>query len=436
MKKYLSKYILLFIICVLLGLGVFFFLSKTSDSSKGQRQTLMNRVTSELSSKGSENIESNLNAMLSSNKWEEEYGKENVPTDIRYVTVDSSKDGMTELAGGSSVWTINEDGTVKGFLVFSFNDDHSLKTLMICEVSIAVFFVITVLFFIYIDRKVIMPFNRLSEYPERIAKNENADALPESKNRYFGRYIWGMNMLRDRLSGDNKKLRQMEKEQLTLVSTIAHGIKTPVANIKLYSEAIKSGLYRDDGIPDKKDSEVADKITKNADDITALLQELLESASKGVVVFEPKKESFYLTELEEFIRREYDNRLSVMRIPYTIDLRSKVMINSDKTGITRILTQLMENAIKYGDGRGITVIIDKNEDGYIFSVRDKGSRIPEGEMPYIFNSFWRGSNASEVEGNGLGLYEASFIARKLGGDIVARYLEETEETELEVFLPL
>lgn len=434
MKKYLSKYILLFVICVLLGLGVFLFLSKTEDRSKGQRKTLMNRVTSELSSK--DNIESELKLMLSSNSWEEEYGKNNVPTDIRYISVEGSEDGMYELAGGSSVWTITKDGTVQGFLVFSFNDDHMLRTILICEATIAIVFVITVLFFIYIDRKVIMPFNRLSEYPERIAKNENADALPESKNRYFGRYIWGMNMLRDRLSGDNKKLRQMEKEQLTLVSTIAHGIKTPVANIKLYSEAIKSGLYRDDGVPDKKDSEVADKITKNADDITILLQELLESASKGVVVFEPKKESFYLTEIEEFIKREYDNRLSVLRIPYEIDMRSKVMINSDKTGIMRILTQLMENAIKYGDGRGIKVIVDKNDDGYTFAVRDKGSRIPEGEMPYIFNSFWRGSNASEVEGNGLGLYEASFIARKLGGDIVARYLDETEETELEVFLPL
>ena len=58
------------------------------------------------------------------------------------------------------------------------------------------------------------------------AKNENADALPESKDKYFGKYIWGMNMLRDRLSGDNRKLRQLEKEQLTLVSTIAHGIST------------------------------------------------------------------------------------------------------------------------------------------------------------------------------------------------------------------
>ena len=245
-----------------------------------------------------------------------------------------------------------------------------------------------------------------------------------------------MNMLRDRLSGDNRKLRQLEKEQLTLVSTIAHGIKTPVANIKLYSEAIKSGLYREDGTADPKDAEVASKITKNADDITDLVKELLESASKGVVVFEPKIETFYLTEIEEFIKREYDNRLNVLRIPYKIDMKSRVMITSDKTGIIRILVQLLDNAIKYSDGRGINITVDKNEDGYIFSVRDTGSRIPESEMPYVFNSFWRGSNADEVEGNGLGLYEAQFIARKLGGDIAVRYLEETEETEFEVFLPL
>ena len=117
-------------------------------------------------------------------------------------------------------------------------------------------------------------------------------------------------------------------------------------------------------------------------------------------------------------------------------MKSRVMINSDKDGIKRILVQLLDNAIKYSDGRGIAVTIDKNEDGYIFSVRDTGSRISESEMPYVFNSFWRGSNAGDVEGNGLGLYEAQFIARKLGGDIAVRYLEETEETEFEVFLPL
>ena len=158
--------------------------------------------------------------------------------------------------------------------------------------------------------------------------------------------------------------------------------------------------------------------------------------SEKVIVFEPSIETFYLTEIEDFIKREYDNRLNVLRIPYKIDMRSRVMINSDKNGIFRILSQLLENAVKYTDGRGITVIVDKTEDGYCFSVRDTGSRIPDSEMPYVFNSFWRGSNAEGVEGNGLGLYEAAFIVRKLGGDIAVRYIEEAEEMEFEVFLPL
>ena len=434
MRKYIGKYILLFVICLAVGISVFLFINSTENDAEGQRLTLMNRVADRLSS--AEDIDAELAIMLSSNDWAQEYGRDNVPVDICYVSAGNATGNYARLGDGDSVWSISRDGIVEGFLVFSFRDDHMVRTIVISETVVAVCFIISALFFIYIDRKVIMPFNRLSEYPERIAKNENADALPESKNRYFGKYIWGMNMLRDRLSGDTRKLRQLEKEQLTLVSTIAHGIKTPVANIKLYSEAIKSGLYRDDGIPDKKDAEVADKITKNADDITDLVKELLDSASKGVIVFEPSVEAFYLTEIEDFIKREYDNRLSVLRIPYSIDMRSRVMISSDKNGICRILTQLLENAIKYGDGRGITVIVDKNEDGYVFSVRDVGSRIPDSEMPYVFNSFWRGSNASEVEGNGLGLYEASFIARKLGGDIAVRYLEDSEETEFEVFLPL
>ena len=436
MRKYIGKYILLFIICLAIGIAVYCFIVSANKKSEGQRQTLMNRVANELSSKDSGNIENALAELRAANNWASEYGSENVPSDISFIKADNADGPYAQLGDGDSVWSLSEDGVVYGFLVFTYKENSMAKTVAICEAVVAVCFIVSVLFFIYIDRKVIMPFNRLSDYPERIAKNENADALPESKDKYFGKYIWGMNMLRDRLSGDSRKLRQLEKEQLTLVSTIAHGIKTPVANIKLYSEAIKSGLYRDDGTPDPKDAEVASKITRNADDINDLVKELLESASKGVVVFEPKIGSFYLTEIEEFIKREYDNRLNVLRIPYKIDMKSRVMINSDKEGISRILVQLLDNAIKYTDGRGITITVDKNEDGYFFSVKDTGSRIPESEMPYVFNSFWRGSNAGEVEGNGLGLYEAQFIARKLGGDITVRYLEDTEETEFEVFLPL
>lgn len=436
MRKYLGKYFLLFFFCLVLGLAVFFYLSHKDSESTGQRQTLMNRVTDEVSAAGHENYGSKLSELIANNNWEQEYGKGNVPVDVRYVEDGINADGSAIIAQDSTVISLTENGKFGGLLVFTFEQRRVSDDILLCELIIAAVFIIAALFFVYIDRKVILPFNRLADYPERIAKNENADVLPETKNRYFGKYVWGMNMLRDRMSGDSKKLRKLEKEQLTLVSTIAHGIKTPVANIKLYSEAIRSGLFREDGVPDKKDSEVADKIEKNADDINALLKDLLDSASKGVVVFEPNIETFYLTEIGKFIKQEYDNRLNVLRIPLNVEMKSDVMISSDRDGINRILTQFMENAIKYGDGSGITVIVDKNEDGYFFAVRDKGSRVPENEMPYVFNSFWRGSNAEQVEGNGLGLYEASFIARKLGGDVACRYLEETEEMEFEVFIPL
>ena len=436
MRKYIGKYIFLFLTCLFIGVAVYLYIEMTSEKELGQRQTLMNRVAHELTQEDTDDIEGKLSSIVSSTDFAAEYGSSNVPSDITFVRPEEEEGSYSEVAGADYIWSIREDGEIKGFLVFSFEDDSKIGTIVLCEAVVVICFLVSSAFFLYIDRKVILPFNRLSEYPERIAKNTDSAMLPESRNRYFGKYIWGMNMLRDRLSGETKKLRKLEKEQLTLVSTIAHGIKTPVANIKLYSEAIKSGLYRDDGIPDAKDSEVADKIAKNADDITELLKELLDSASGSVVVFEPHVEAFYPGELEDFIRTEYDNRLSVLRIPYSIDIRSNVLIESDKEGLERILTQLMENAVKYGDGTGIRIVTDKNDDGYTFTVSNKGSRIPESEMPYVFRSFWRGSNAEDTEGNGLGLYEAKFIAGKLEGDISVRYLEETKETEFEVFLPL
>jgi signal transduction histidine kinase len=92
----------------------------------------------------------------------------------------------------------------------------------------------------------------------------------------------------------------------------------------------------------------------------------------------------------------------------------------------------MENAIKYGDGTGIKVSIDKQEEGYYFSVKNKGKLLPENEIPYIFGSFWRGSNAQGVKGSGIGLFEARTIASRLGGDIYVK--QDDEEIEFIVFI--
>ena len=170
-------------------------------------------------------------------------------------------------------------------------------------------------------------------------------------------------MLNDKLASDRKRINELSRDHLTMLTTIAHGIKTPVANIKLYADAIETGLYQPDGAVNESDAEVASKISKNADDITEIVKELIDKASGGIVDFEPEIKNFYLSELTDFLNEEYGKRLEVLRIPYRFEVESNAMIKSDKTGLCRILSQLMENAVKYGNGEGIFVRIRKDEEG-------------------------------------------------------------------------
>jgi signal transduction histidine kinase len=239
-------------------------------------------------------------------------------------------------------------------------------------------------------------------------------------------------MLSDQIQGDKERIGKLMKERQTMLTTIAHGIKTPVSNITLYASSIETGLYQPDRKPNQSDAAIAAKIEKNAGDINTLVEEMINTSSTGMVDFEPKIQAFYINEVEEYIREEYSNRLEVQRIPLEIDCCHNAMINSDKSGILRILTQLMENAIKYGDGTGIKVSIDKQEEGYYFSVKNRGKTLPENEIPYIFGSFWRGSNAQGVKGSGIGLFEARTIASRLGGDIYVK--QDDVEIEFIVFI--
>ena len=80
----------------------------------------------------------------------------------------------------------------------------------------------------------------------------------------------------------------------------------------------------------------------------------------------------------------------------------------------------MENAVKYGDGRRISITVDEEEDCKLITVSNTGCTLPDEETPHIFDSFWRGSNSSGKPGSGLGLYICRQLMSKMNGDIFAR----------------
>ena len=368
-----------------------------------------------------------------------EYKADLMPERISYIPIEAGESEVALLnkeETASAFWALHYEGRIIGLVEFSFKEYTYGSLQILINALLAVSLCISLAVCIYINTSVLRPFRKLSSYPEKLSKNEISEKLPESKNRTFGQFIWGINMLSDRLENDKKQIGELSKEHITMMTTIAHGIKTPVANIKLYADAISTGLYQADGIPNEADAEVAEKIAKNADDVADLVKELIENSSKGIVNFEPQIDTFYLEELHTYLNEEFAKRLDILRIPFTVEVGHNAMVKSDKSGICRILSQLMENAVKYGNGKGIRVNLEKENDGYYFSVINKGNVPEESELPYLFNSFWRGSNAAEITGSGIGLFEAREIARMLYGDIYVKTDPENEEIEFDVFLPI
>ena len=443
MKK--LKWIYLFLFCIFLIVLTFsnFFIKREEEKTSGERNILINKIAADFIDNYSDNCDADeiVGAIFSRNKnvWEKQYGKISVPKEVSFFSVTEVSENFDTIQKNSweqRIWPVYKDNEMKGLLVCSYNEQKFQIVSLIMNCSIVACFAITFLFLLYINVKVLNPFEKLSDYPEKLSKGEITEKIPETKEKLFGRLVWGVNMLSDKIINDKKQINRLMKEKQVMMSTVAHGIKTPVINIKLYASAIETGLYQPDGKPNEKDSEIARKIDKNADEITALVKKMMETTSTGMVDFEPEINSFYVGEIVDFINDEYGNRLNVHRIPYEIECTAFAMIKSDKSGLTRILSQILENAIKYGDGKGVFIGIDKQDEGFYFTVRNKGPLVLVEEIPYLFNSFWRGSNSENVEGNGIGLFEAKTIALRLGGDILAKRIEETGEMEFVMFLPI
>jgi len=421
--KRTAIYSVLFFLIICISINALFFINKNkSDNSKN---LVMNRIWNEYK----ESADFTNGISFKSEEYISQFGKKNLPDSIQLIKFDELENYSLNMQKGKSQKYIFPVQSIasgqQGFIIFEYKDNSFKAQLVIINSVFLLLLIFILVYTLFIYKKIIKPFEELKEYPERLSRGLNTEKLPESKNKFFGKYIWGMNMLGDLLQNERKKNLRLIKEKLTLTSTFAHGIKTPVTNIKLYSNAIQTGLYTDD--INKSNIEIAKKIEKNADDIQALVTKLLDTSTQSIFEYEPVISEFYLNEIKDIIYKEYDNQLKIKKIPYTMEMKENPIIKTDKNGLLRILFQLIDNAIKYGDGTGIFIKMERQERSFYFSIKNNGKSIEEKEIPFIFNSFWRGSTAQNTEGQGIGLYEAKQIANKLGGDLLVNITENNFE---------
>ena len=294
------------------------------------------------------------------------------------------------------------------------------RTVWAVNCVLAALFLLILILLVYIRRNIIVPFGRLNTVPQELAKGNLAVPIPEEKSRMFGKFTWGVNLLREKIEGDRQKELSMQRDKKLLLLSLSHDIKTPLSAIKLNAKALARGLYKDE----EKRRSAAESINSRADEIEHFVSEITKAASEDFMEFEVTQGEVFLSSILRRLSDRYAQQLAVSGTKFTIDRFDDCILSCDPDRLAECLQNLIENAVKYGDGRQIGLSFDKMDGCELITVSNTGCSLEEKELPQIFESFHRGSNAENVQGNGLGLFICKRLMSLRGGEIYADIREE------------
>lgn len=265
----------------------------------------------------------------------------------------------------------------------------------------------------YVQNKVIKPFHDMSNLAYELAKGNLSIPVREEKSKLFGRFLWGMDMLREKLEDDKEKEMELQRERKTLILSLSHDIKTPLSSIEMYAKALAENLY---DTPEKKEDALRG-ITRNAGDIKKYVNEIVTAVREDFLNLEVIPGEFYFSEVLNEIKSYYKEKLSVVHTEFVVEDIPECLIRGDKNRLIEVLQNIMENAMKYGDGTCIRIYGGDEEDCRLIHIENTGSSLKEEELPNLFDSFYRGGNSHGIKGNGLGLYICKTLMRKMDGDV-------------------
>lgn len=272
----------------------------------------------------------------------------------------------------------------------------------------------------YIRRHIIAPFDRLSDVPKELAKGNLAVPISEEKSRFFGEFTWGVNLLRESIENSRKKEIAMQKDKKLLLLSLSHDIKTPLSAIKLNAKALAKGLYKNE----EKQRAAAESINTRADEIEHFVSQLSKAVSEDFMSFEVTPGEAFLSAVITKIEARYAPQLAMSGTELVIQKMEDCILSCDPDRLAECLQNLMENAIKYGDGRRIEISFDKVDGCELITVANTGCTLETKELPQIFESFHRGNNARKVPGNGLGLFICRRLMGLMNGAVYADIREE------------
>ena len=216
---------------------------------------------------------------------------------------------------------------------------------------------------------------------------------------------------------DITQRRRLEVLRRDFVANASHELKTPVAALRALAETLESALSDD---PEAARGFVV-RVRREAERLDALVRDLLDLSrvERGALNVEPVD----MVGLVKEVAETYAERAEERRIKLRTELRPQSMVRGDRAQLGLLLSNLVDNALRYTGARGtVRVRLDSIDGKVILEVADTGEGIPAKELPRIFERFYRvdKARARQTGGTGLGLAIVRHVAESHGGTVAVQ----------------
>ena len=304
-------------------------------------------------------------------------------------------------------------------------DSVGINGIVMCTLTI----LFMAMVFLYVYLNILRPFDKMKDYASELAKGNFDLPLNYERSNYFGAFTWAFDSMRKEITRSRMAEREAIENNKTVIATLSHDIKTPITSIRAYAEGLEANL---DTSPERR-SRYLEVLMRKCDEVTALTNDLFLHSLSDLNMLQMQPEEF---ELVPFLKQSIseisaEHEDVVFRKP---DISP--VIYADRKRINQIVENLINNARKYAK-TNVTVSLTQSENMVSIHFRDKGPGIPDEDMPFITDKFYRGKNKGDENGSGLGLYIVKYIAERSGGSIeIINHTSVEKGLEAVVSLPI
>jgi len=283
-----------------------------------------------------------------------------------------------------------------------------------------------------ITRSIVRPVRLLSFAAEQFGEGNFSARAPDAGSDVISRLGASFNAMAERLEKREARLAELDRLKSEFVSSVSHEMRTPLTTIKALTR-----LLMRDGLDESKRREYVETISVECDRQIDLVLNLLDLSRIEGGVFRITHECVDVSEvISSCVRSEAraaEKRGHGLRVDPVGELPR---VCADPKALRRVLSNIIENAIKYTpDGGRIRLSAREEGDEVLISVADNGRGIPPEDMPVLFDKFHRGRPAphseatrsattdadfledADMSGVGLGLYLGRNVMEQMGGRI-------------------